>query len=74
MKSTFKTKDNSESLRIIKNLDLAACLHEISYTVRRKHTKYSKYNEEQQKVADDIFEEIGEYLSEYNINLKELLP
>lgn len=72
MKSKFVTEDQTEALRIVKSLDMAACLDEIVMTIRRKHTKYSNYNEEQQKVADDIFEEINDCLIEYNINLQEL--
>jgi len=72
VKSTFETEDQTEALRIVKSLDMASCLDEIVTTIRRKHTKHSTYNEQQQKVADEIFEEINDCLNEYNINLEEL--
>ncbi len=72
MTSTFKTEDQTEALRIIKSLDMAACLDGIVNTIRRRHTRHSDYNEEQQKVAEDIFKEINESLSEYGIDLDEL--
>lgn len=72
MKTRFKAKDEYEALRLLKSENMANCLDEIISTIRRKHIKYSNYNEEQQKVADNIFEEINDCLNEYNINLEEL--
>jgi len=72
MKAIFETEDQTEALRIVKSGNMAICLDEIISTIRRKHTKWSDYNEQQQKVADNIFEEIKDCINEYNINLEEL--
>ena len=72
MKHIFKTEDQIEAKRIIKSLDMVACLDEIVNTIRRRHTKHSNYNEEQQEVAEKIFNEINTSLNEFSIDLDEL--
>lgn len=72
MKHIFKTEDQIEAKRIVKSLDMVACLDEIANTIRRRHVKYSDYNEEQQEVAEKIFDEINTSLNEFSINLDEL--
>ena len=66
-------EDHKEATRIIKSLDMAACLDGIVNTIRRRHTKHIDYNEEQQQVAENIFKEINESLIEFSIDLDELL-
>ncbi len=69
----FTTDDKHEAERIAKSEDMATCLHDISYRIRRKFLKYNDtLTQEQYDVADEIFNQIQESINEHKINLEDL--
>ena len=72
MKYTFKTKDDTEALRLLKSLDMALSIFEIG-NVRRKYLKYEDLDGKEYLLAERIFDEINELFLDNNVNIDKLI-
>ena len=67
----FETKDEKEALRIIKSLDMASVLFELS-NIRRKYIKYGDLSEEQDEAVEKVFQDIFEEVSDKGLVIEDL--
>ena len=59
----FETKDEKEALRIMKSLDMASVLFELS-NIKRKYLKYESLTEEEEAIVEKVFQDIFEEVSD----------
>ena len=68
----FETKDEKEALRIIKSLDMASVLFELS-NIKRKYLKYESLTEEEEAIVEKVFQDIfkhTENMGHYNMMMR----
>ena len=64
MKATFETEDQQEALRIVKSLDMASFIFELT-----KNT----FRHIEEITVDEVKEKINELIERYGINIDELI-
>ena len=67
----FETKDEKEALRIIKSLDMASVLFELS-NIKRKYLKYESLTEEEEAIVEKVFQDIFEEVSDKGLVIEDL--
>ena len=68
----FETKDEKEALRIIKSLDMASVLFELS-NIKRKYLKYESLTEEEEAIVEKVFQDIFEEVSDKGLVIEDLI-
>jgi len=71
MKATFKSNDEKEINRIVKSLDMACFIFQLT-----NNTKKSFFDDGEtayNQAVEDVFNRIYEMLEEYNINIDDLI-
>ena len=68
------TEDEKEANRIVKSLDMALALYDITYTTRRAYLKYDEtLTEEQYQIVEKVFQDIFDCLTDNGVNIEDLL-
>ena len=67
----FETKDEKEALRIMKSLDMASVLFELS-NIKRKYLKYESLTEEEEAIVEKVFQDIFEEVSDKGLVIEDL--
>ena len=66
MKTIFEVEDHKETLRILKSLDMACFIFELTKNLHRRY-------ENEEETHSEVFQDINDLLYDHNINIDELI-